>query len=330
MTSEQQFKATPHQEFMKDQYFRKWYPKWINNAMENYPLMKKEFETKDRCVSCLPRPMNRPCMIIGSGKSLNKAGPILKDWKNPIFAAASNAITMAYYEKEPEYICAFDSLWSLDKQLAGYKWENSALLTHPNAEPNLIKNWRWDKYYYRRVFPGHEFFEFTFPLMFPWIKIGLRFSGTVVNNAITLALFLGFNPIILVGVDLGFRDLEDSRGIDYEYIKKEFVRKPKVKVERERKIIQLENGAYAHPFYIGFKNALLDIYMSSQKNVDFIDCSDGIISELTKADIKDVVKTQGFGDYGVDKNQVIKNIVNWQKTVKELMKDELQEKNTDI
>jgi hypothetical protein len=326
-----QFHTIPHQNFMKDPYFRKWYPKWINNAMENYPIIMKEFKTEDRCISCLPRPMNRPCMILGSGPSLDKAAPLLKDWKNPIFSSSSTAFVPVRWGRKPDYMCAFDSLWSSynqhlkldDKKVS---WEGTTLFTHPNAEPMMIKTWKWDKYYYRRVFPGHEFFEFTFPLMFPWVKVGVKFSGCVANNALTLAAFFGFNPIVIVGIDFGWRDDGNTKATSWKPSKDGWEREPKTPMDSKNHVpIIADNGIHTHPEYFGFKSAFLDIYASHQ--IEIIDCSDGIIEEFPKVSIEEIIETQGWGNYNVNRKESIMKVrshfdkfrkgeFEWQKKIK--------------
>ena len=254
--------------------------------------------------------MNRPAMILGSGPSLDEAAPLLKDWKNPIFSSTSTAFVPVRWERKPDYMCAFDSLWSLyNKHLyldKKYSWEGTTLFTHPNAEPLMIKAWKWNKYYYRRVFAGHEFFELTFPMMFPWIKVGLTFSGCVVNNAVSLAIFLGFNPIVLVGVDFGWRDDAKTKATNWYPEKGEWSQEANAPLDKNRQLIELESGVHTHPEYFTFKNFLVDIYR--QHNIEFIDCSDGILEEFKKEDVKEVIKTQGWGDYKIDRDSTISNI----------------------
>jgi len=302
-----------HKEFMKEPYFRKWYPKWVENSMENYLTIKKEFQTKDRCISSLPRPMNRPCMILGSGPSLNKIAPLLKDWKNPIFTSSSSAFTPVKWGRQPEYMCVFDSLWSsyshhlmLDNKKVS--WEGTTLLTHPHAEPKMIKAWKWNKYYYRRVFPGHEFFEFTFPLMYPQIKVGVRFSGNVVNNALTLAIFMGFNPIIVAGADFGWYDNTDCKAIAWKPSKDGWEKDPKTQMDPKNHVpIVADNGLNTHPEYYGFKGAFLEIYASNKKT-EIIDCSDGLLEEFPKVSPEEIINTQGWGDYKINREENISRI----------------------
>jgi len=297
-----QFHGTPHQVFMKDPYFKRWYPTWIHNGMENYQTIKKDFSKKNCCITSHPRPMNRPAIIIGSGPSLDEAAPLLKDWKHPIFSPTSALFSILRWGRKPDYACAFDSLWSLyeDFKFKKYSWEGTTLITHPNAEPKLLEAWKWNKYYFRRMFQGHEFFELTFPMMFPWIKIGFRFTGCVVNNAVSIASFLGFSPIFLVGVDFGWKDKKNTKSTTWEETKDGWVMQPNIPMSDTRKCIEYRNGTFTHPEYISFKRGLLGI-INSEMETDFVNCSNGLVDELAEANIEEVIKNQGYGDYGIDK-----------------------------
>ena len=318
-----QQKMARHDEFMKDGYFGRWYPIWIQNAMENYATIKEEFKTSNKCISSIPRPMSRPCIITGRGPSLNKALPLLNKWQHPIFSSASTAFALKKYEHQPEYICAFDSLWSLynlqlklDQKTTS--WKGSTLLTHPNAEPKMIKAWKWNKYYYRRVFPQHEFFENTFPLMFPWIKIGIRFTGCVANNALTLALFLGYNPIYLVGVDLGWKD--DSKRAAETWTqnkgKYELESLGPLTEEDKKTTITTVNGVRSSMSNVSFKAELLNI-SKSYKNASIVDCSDGMLDELQKDNIENVIKKQGYINYDMSNEKLTSNVADFHKQMKE-------------
>jgi hypothetical protein len=279
--------------------------------MENYPVIRDEFATNNRCLTSHPRPMNKPIIILGAGPSLDKAAPLLKDWRNPIICSTSNAFVSVKWERTPEYICAFDSLWTLHDhlKLKNTLWKDTTLFTHPNAEPKLIKAWKWKKYYYRRVFPGQEFFEFIFPLMFPWIKVGFVFSGSVINNAIHIAIFLGFNPIILVGCDYGWKDHSLIRATNWEQGKDDKWSEIKLSATQEiiKESVQVINGTYTSRQFLNFKDVLLKIY-AGNKSSSIIDCSDGIIDEFPKVSIEEIIKTQGWGNYNFDEVAVMKKI----------------------
>jgi len=286
---------------MKDPYFGHWYPIWIQNAMENYPIIRADYEKKDRCLTAHPRPMTRPILIIGRGPSADKVGPLLKKWQHPIMATFTNAMFPVANGVEPDYICAFDSFLGMER-MKHHNWNKSILLTHPNVDPRVIKGWKWEKMYYRRMFPGQEFFENTFPLMYPMIRIGIRFTGSVVNNAISIANFLGFSPVFLVGCDLSWKDHKATSAANYQF-------KPDGSLyvsdtqpfEGDPKSIFKIDDLYTDEKMISFKEGLYHIWASD--NAQIIDCSDGFLKEMPQANIEDVIKNQGRGFNNILKPQ---------------------------
>jgi hypothetical protein len=294
---------------MKDPYFGHWYPIWINNAMENYPLIKAEFQKKDICLTTHPRPMNRPCLIIGRGPSADKVGPLLKKWQHPIFATFSNAIFPVAHGVEPTYVGAFDSFLTMER-LKRHKWDKSILLTHPNVDPKMIKEWKHEKLYYRRMFPGMEFFELVFPLMFPMIRIGIRFTGSVVNNLISVANYLGFSPIYLIGCDLSWTDHKATSSENFQFNSDgtTFVSDTQPFGGNPAQIFEI-NGKYTDEKMLNFKEGLYHVWASDNANI--IDCSHGILNEMPQAEIEEVIKNQGRGFQSIYKTpQQIVDAVN--------------------
>lgn len=301
----QQVKQSP-KDIMKDPYFKRWLPIWHNNAMENYPQIKEDFQVDEKgvphinvCVSSIPpeTKANKPAIILGSGPSLDEAAKYLKDWKHDIFAATSNALVAVKWGREPEYICAFDSHWGLFEHLNSYDWKKAVLLTHPYAEPKTIKWWKGKRLYYRRYYEGFEFSEVILPLMYPWIRIGIRVTGCVVNNAISIANFWRYSPLILVGVDFSWKEGWHDRAMQYTLNKdgtwNEIPPNLPTTEEQfaERKQMTKEvDGYYTLKSWISFKDALINIWANTQCQI--IDCSDGLIKEFPKMDLKEVIEKQ--------------------------------------
>ena len=292
-------------DIMKDPYMKRWLPVWQHNVIENSPQIKEDFQVDENWIShndvCISSQhdanKNKPAIIIGSGPSLDKALPLLKNWKGAIFAATSNALSLVKHEREPDYINAFDSHWGLFSHVEGYEWKNTILLTHPYAEPKTIKWWKWKKLYYRRYYVGLEFSEVILPLLYPWIKIGIRVTGCVVNSNYSIASFMGFNPVFLVGVDFGWKDDDYHHALYYRLVDKKWEEKPPKNIsewtEEERKKIIQYGDVKTKAVDIGFKNDLLRLWANNPANI--IDCSDGIINEISKANIEEVIEKQGIG-----------------------------------
>lgn len=241
--------------------------------------------------------MNRAAIVAGSGPSLDKIAPKLKDWSGPIFSPTTSALNLVKNGKEPTYYCAFDSLHSTANHMSSYNWKNTTLLTHPNAEPKLMKKWKWEKKYYRRIFPEMEYFELILPMMYPMIRIGVKFTGSVVNNCISLCEFLGYNPIILIGVDLGWRNDNIPRATYYEYKNGVFIEDSPKPIEingpEKKQMVTAKNGIRTYPNLISFKNEMISMWANT--DIQIINCSDSLITEFSEVDVDMVIGKQGFG-----------------------------------
>ena len=271
-----------------------------------------------------------PAIIIGAGMSLEKLIPLLKDWKGVIFAPESMASTLKYYGHQPEYICLFDAAQTAwDAWFKGYNWKGSTLVTHPSVDPKAIEKWKWDKIYYtmlhfarlqgmpgteaktvmeveRKVkeqLLGYDFFENIIPLVYKHIGTSILNAGCVINNAIEVANFMGYGPLFLSGVDYGFKDWvlrypgmlkvggrwkkEDLRIVGHEEDGKT------IGMPLGREIIISDNGIPTTDENAEYKLALICVYKLDRSQL--FDCSDGIITELPKADIEEVVEKNGKG-----------------------------------
>lgn len=271
--------------------------------------------------------VNKPAIIIGAGISLEKFIPLIKDWKGVIFAPESMASTLKYYGHQPEYICLFDAnqtAW--DMWFKGYNWKGSTLVTHPSADPKTIEKWKWDKIYYtmlhfarlqdmpetkakkvieverevKEQLLGFDFFENIIPMVYKHIGASILNAGCVINNAIEVANFMGYGPLFLCGVDFGFKDWVNRYpgvfkvGSRWKKEDLTIVEHDKIKgISLGREIIISDNGIPTTDENAEYKLALMSVYKLDRPQL--IDCSDGIITELPKADIKEVVEKNGKG-----------------------------------
>jgi len=272
-----------------------------------------------------------PALIVGAGMSLEKLIPLLKDWKGVIFTSESMASTLKYYGHQPEYVCLFDGALTIwDLFLKGYNWKGSTLVTHPSVDPQTIKKWKWNKIYYlmmhysrlqgkleqkgktiqeieaeiKNQLIGFDFFENILPSVYGFIGAAILNAGCVVNNAVEVANFMGYGPLFLCGVDYGFKDwvnrypgMKKVKGRwvkeELKYLQHEEDGKTVGNMPLGREIIISDNGIPTTDEQAEYKLALMCVYKMDRPQL--IDCSDGIITELPKADIKEVVEKNGRG-----------------------------------
>jgi len=138
---------------------------------------------------------------------------------------------------------------------------------------------------------GDDFFTAINPIMFSYIRTMILNAGCVVNNMIQCANYLGYSPIFLAGVDFGYPgDINRSTGYRKDE-HGEWVETPPYKIDAEtfgRTLHRSNNDILTTEEQIEYKTAMMAVYM--QEVVNLWDCSDGIITELPKATINEVIE----------------------------------------
>jgi len=288
------------QEILKNHYYQGWYPKWIRNNHWNWQTIYGDFRRGLASVKEIQRVENTPAIIVGSGPSLDDAIPYLGDWEHAIFCGPTNALALEARGIHPNYLHAYDSHHTNAERLK-YTWDYSitSLITHPSADPKILKAWKGRRYYFLRMFPEHEYFEYILPMAWSHIykdrgiDVIFPFRGCVVNNEIAIAGYLGYNPLFLVGADFGWKDPAKTRHTTYTQDGRGGLKVAPMTHEDDMgaEINISPNGTH----YVGkddnFKRHLLD--MLGPIPTDVFDCSDGMVTELKKADIREVIERQG-------------------------------------
>ncbi len=300
-----------------------WFPRWTWNTAANFQHIRREFLEEKHLDYALFRHRKKykgPAMIVGAGPSFDQAAPLLTKWKAPIFVPESMAHTCAYYGRDPEFIGLYDAhpaAW--DNFFEGYDFSKSTLLTHPAVSEKAIKLFPGPRIYYTMMHipepdysvfhPNMEikemyeivkqqqfssdFFEAVVPILYPYIATTILNAGCVVNNLIQCAHFMGYDPLVLCGVDFGYADGYE-RCTGWHMTDGKWIEKPKTKIEnigREMKVS--ENGIATSEEQIEYKIAMMAVYKTDKPNL--IDCSNGIVTELPKYPVKEVIKKRARG-----------------------------------
>ncbi len=341
---------------------RAWFPRWVWNTACNFEMIRDEFLRQKKDLA-LAKYQNKfkgtPAVIIGSGSSLDSTAPLLKDFQGAVFSSFSNAKICARHGHKPDYICAFDGNVIHEQTLEAVNWKNTTLVTHPAVDPWLFEFWKWDKAYYCMMHIaavdysllkpnmtldqvvaiikdqtfGKDFFEDINPIIFPWIRTAILNAGCVVNNAIQVAHFMGYDPLFLCGVDFGYPK-KRHRAIGYqpvrwadpvralaeialkaghadwfEWLQDKAWRKviPGGLESIGRKLHKAENGVLTTEEQIEYKHAMMHVYMIDCPQL--MDCSEGIITELPKVEFGKVVKDgEGYWKKYIRTDEEIKSI----------------------
>ncbi|MFA4971747.1 MAG: 6-hydroxymethylpterin diphosphokinase MptE-like protein [bacterium] len=315
---------------------RSWFPRWVRNATQNWPTLEWEFGRRDLSLLNLAhidhererieRHWRGPAIVVGSGPSLNDAAPLLKDWKGMVFCTGSNAKTLMRYGREPDVIGMFDCGDAVYDQIRGARYRKAKLVTNPSVSPKVMRWWRWphasrwNKRYYIMNHFGHDWFEDTLPVLFPYIRCSVMNAGSTGNNLVQIAWFIGCSPIFLVGFDLGFNE-KVYRADMFERpwtarVQREGWKRHKVDVQLKRegtlldpwvrvcappppptrKIYRTAKGLLTTEEQIEYKMALFDIWRIDR--MPMINCSPRSLidpEEMPYVPIEEVIKSGGKG-----------------------------------
>jgi len=246
-----------------------------------------------------PKAFRAPAMLVGSGPSLDEAGPYLKDWKGQIFCSTSQARTLLYYGHAPEFIVAYDVRTQWD-ELAGIDWKKyptSGLCVHPGMSIDVISKWVETGnplYFYRQTLQDDQFRQEILPLAFPFIRSQVMMGGCTLTTQLSMMTQMGYSAGFLVGVDFG-----GSRFTEYKLkgtkSGEEWVGNPAPVPDPER-AVQSITGVQSDAMQIFYKRQLFVIQRMDRSVL--ISCSTpgkGTINELPWAPIRKVIEQQGEG-----------------------------------
>src|SRR3989304_854444 len=120
---------------------------WSLAYASEYPESTKELSEllfmaahKIQCISKMPKGKG-PIVILGSGSSLNDIIPTLKYWKGAIMCSTSQASTMVYYGRTPEYIVCLDPRVPPQDELAAPDWGDAVMIAHVSIPFEYISRW---------------------------------------------------------------------------------------------------------------------------------------------------------------------------------------------
>lgn len=171
----------------------------------------------------LPHQKEKCALIVGSGPTLNKVLPVIKDWPGDVICSTSHAPTILYWGREPEYVMCLDpDSHPGELQVPnGWKDRKSCLVMHPGVNPEVIKCWDGKLAFFRKLQPQTPFYDNAQKVGYSTLgpKDGYRYQGQlgeslikslipmlacVVPAQIVLAHRLGYKQAILVGADFSY------------------------------------------------------------------------------------------------------------------------------
>jgi hypothetical protein len=177
------------------------------NAFLNHELIyhyRKEGRAK-----CLSEhiPNTGPCIVVGSGSTLDQIMDRLKEWKGGLICNSSSGSTLVYHGCPPTYMSVLDPRSAPEDELAVPPggWDKTHFLGHPSAPKRYFEEWfnltKQTAYLFRIIEPTYDWYTKHLPWAYPWIKTSfLPFIDSSASN-ITLASRLGYDPIFTIGMD---------------------------------------------------------------------------------------------------------------------------------
>ncbi len=174
---------------------------WSKNILKNIiPLI-----TFKGVIQLFNQYNNIPCVIVAAGPSLKKNIHLLREIKNKalIIAVDTTFQILQAYNIEPDFVIAVDPQDINKKYFENIKKTNAILICEPSISPKIIQN-----------YPGKKLMLGSIFHLVKWLegitneKGEIDIGGSVATAAFGLAMKMGCDPVIFVGLDLAYSDGE--------------------------------------------------------------------------------------------------------------------------
>jgi len=242
-----------------------------------------------------------PCIIIGSGCSLNDALPHLRKWGGGLICSSSHASTLQKYGAPPKHILNFDPFSAVEEfDAKPYDYAKTVMITHTGINPALHDWWKGTKYLYRVYDPAVYFYAYALSTGYNWIETQMQPFSHSIPMQMAAANFMGYSPLILMGCDQCYH--ETVRFDAWHYQKptgekrKRWVLSPGEPTQNAQNTnhIRITTAGGRLTDYVMTHYRTTTVAMSWVDNMHVVDASDGLLDGLyPKADIREVIETQG-------------------------------------
>lgn len=213
-----------------------------------------------------------PVIIVSAGPSLDKNVNLLKKLKGKSLIIAVDASIRAVMQAgvTPDLLCSVDPN-SPEKFISGLKLDNVYWACNQLSSSTLLNKYAKHIFYYGSYgMQWNEILKEQLDYTFPEVSSG----GSVSTEAFSLAIYLGFKKIILIGQDLAFtggvshtQGIENALGSNDEYIKR-------------RKLVEVEGidgEKLQTDFQMWFYKQWFEkaIRICNEQNIQVIDATEG-------------------------------------------------------
>ena len=241
-----------------------------------------------------------PAIIIGSGPTLNGALPYLKDWKGAIFCNSSQASTLIYHGRHPDYVDVADCRVTPEELEAPWDYRKTAWIINPGIHPRAIDFWKGQKYYYRIYEPYYDFYSKVQPRVFGgYIKTQSFPFGSNPPMAISHAHALGYSPLFLVGTDFGFPNGIDRFTSWRKPKGKKWISTPPAGAADRKYLVKTENGVLSQSIHVFYRDQMFRVIALDTPQIFYcvVDNVHGIMTreQIRWVPFETVMETQGLG-----------------------------------
>jgi len=298
----------------------------VNSIMNYANVMKMYKDGRGRDIGDELKKNKDPCIILGSGPSLDYSIQFLKDWKGGIICTTSHARTLMYYGIEPTYILVLDPFCCWE-EIEGIDWSQTKtkLISTPCCHPSLFEKWPNDVLFYiQNTGDDNSFYSTTLKRMYSrrddehkrdctftyYIRTEIVLFACSPPMQIFVAQILNYGNIFLCGVDFGFskekerftewtrKDIDSGSYSNNGYKenksnglnKEEWEKHEHPYIPNENDIV-CKNGVLTQDIHLYYKKNFISSWRLSHQTIYTTD--HGIISEIPFVDIEELIKNEG-------------------------------------
>lgn len=173
--------------------------RFINNVLENQSYI---MESKD-ISQHYNKYTNIPAVIVSAGPSLDKNIQYIKDFSGIIITGGRTLEKVFENKVEPDFLVSIDPKPEAYELLGKYKKNSVPLVTVAAGEPQILQNHTGNHY-----FVDHGGYNGMVKQFLGTELPHMAMGSSVATLCLSLAHYLGCNPIIFIGQDLAYTDFK--------------------------------------------------------------------------------------------------------------------------
>lgn len=184
---------------------------FYSNFIENIPHIVESINIKE----LFNKFQNKPAIIVSAGPSLAKNVELLKEIKNKALIICVGTALRVLLDKgiKPDLVITVDPDTPNYRHFDNIEFDNIPLVYYSCVYPNILNKHNGEKFVFKfqDIYVGKTINNYMNDIE------KLSSGGSVVHNALDLAIKMGSNPIIFIGQDLAYTDNKThSDGTVYE------------------------------------------------------------------------------------------------------------------